>query len=246
MSARGIRDHRVRGRSRMTCATEQMTEGMSMAARIAVAAGIAGTAVIVSGIIGVVTVTDLGARADNAGSRVSVAKIDVARPVASDSASRDRDGLGHPRSCGARDRHVPAPEPGEVVTGPSKARKTTAAKSEASSGRRAEHLGLQGIRQRGAGVRSELVGPERVRPELERAGWQPERRPERGQGQRRQRRRAAQSQVNAPVLTPKLVQREGIIAQSPVHGNGHDNSNARGHDKSLKSQSRESSPAHRD
>lgn len=208
-----------------SCATEQQTEGMSMAARMAVTAGIAGTAVIVSGIIGVVTITDLGARADNAGSRVSVAKIDVVAPshptpfpvVAADS--------DIPAPAAPETVTVPAPEPGEILTSPAKASKTTAAKSEASGNRRpASGQHSSGQDANGQGGQNGHQNSDQT------AG--------NGAG--------GQSRLNAPVMSPKLVQRDGVIAQAPVHGNGRDNGKARGHDKSFTSQSRESSPAHRD
>ena len=209
-----------------------------MAGRIAVAAGIAATAVVVSGIVGVVTVTDLGARADNAGSRVSVAKIDVGAPshptpfpvVATDS--------DIPAPAAPEAVTVPAPEPGEVVASPPKGHKTTAAKSEASSK-------ASGGGQPAAGKNSSGQNVSRQNPNGQNAN---------GQGGSQNGDEGAskgggantQSHMDAPVSSPKLVQREGIIAQVAVHGNGRDGGNGRGHDKSSTSQSRQSSPAHRD
>ena len=224
-----------------------------MAARMAVTAGIAGTAVIVSGIVGVVTLTDLNARADNAGARVSVAKIDVvapSRPTPLPVTASDSD-IPAP----ATPETVPAPEPRVVVTSPVKAHETTTAKSEAASkgtGKAQPASGQNSSGQNSNGQAGTANGNQNG-----------------GQGAGKGGGDNGQSQLNAPVMSPKVVQRNTVIAQAPVHGNGRDNGNGqdhakgpdngkgpdvkgpdnadgRGQDKTSTAQSRESSPAHRD
>lgn len=103
-----------------------------MAGRIAVTAVAAGTVAIVSGIVGIVALTDAGARADDAGSRVSVAHIDVAAPVhptTSPTATADAD-IPAPDAGAVT---VPAPDPGEVTAPVAHAGTTTAKEPAASS-----------------------------------------------------------------------------------------------------------------
>ncbi|MDL9980776.1 hypothetical protein [Microbacterium candidum] len=85
-----------------------------MAGRIAVTAVAASTVAIVGGIVGVVALTDAGARADDAGSRVSVAHIDVAAPSHPSPTVVPADADIPTPDAGAVT--VPAPEPGVVAT----------------------------------------------------------------------------------------------------------------------------------
>jgi hypothetical protein len=209
---------------------------MSMAGRIAVAAGIVGTTVIVGGIVGVVSITDIGARADNAGSRVSVAKIDVAAPAHVTPfpvMSTDSD---IPAPAVPETVTVPAPEPGKVVATEARAPKSPAATSDAAS--------------KGSGSASHSSGHNSSgQTSSDRNGDQGTKNGNAGdqgnQGANTRSGAPERSRLNAP-LQPRLVQREAIIAQAPVHGNGHDSGRGRGHHKTSHTQSRESSPAHPD
>jgi hypothetical protein len=159
--------------------------------------------VIVGGIVGVVTVTDLGARADNSGSRVSVAKIDIAAPAHRTPpvvTTTDSD-IPVPVSPGTVT--VPAPDPGKVVTTEAKAHKSTVATSDAASKQPAKA-------QQPSGRNSSGQASSGQNRNQDAQGGQ------HGNGDSGA---TGQSHLNSPIQ-PKLQQRVGIIAQAPVHGHG--------------------------
>jgi hypothetical protein len=198
---------------------------MTMAGRIAVAAGIAGTVAIVSGIVGVVALTDAGARADDAGSRVSVAKIDVAAPAHPTPAPVTTTDSDIPVPGPVT---VPAPEPGEIAPATARNHADTGARSDRrtqdnadapAQGDGGRSTSQGGAGQGGAGQGGNGQG---------------------GSGKSGGARSDAPLQQGAVSGLGDLRAPNALVTPASVDHVSH------GHDKALKTQSRKSSPAHRD
>jgi hypothetical protein len=191
---------------------------MTMAGRIAVAAGIAGTVAIVSGIVGVVALTDAGARADDAGSRVSVAKIDVAAPAHPTPAPVTTTDSDIPVPGPVT---VPAPEPGEIVpSAPNRANAAGRSDRRTQDNADAPAQGDSGrsTSQGGSGQGGNGQG---------------------GSG------KAGGARSDAPLQQGAVSGLGDLHAQNAMVPVADDHV-SHGHDKVLKTQSRKSSPAHRD